>query len=292
MANRFKRRKPIPTGGRHLRGNAKFVKIGPYSISSYDATVLTEYLRNGMKAREAVVSTGTPLPGAHTKAYQILHKPDVMGALNHLLVERRKRVDLELDDVVRYHYEIAVADAREFNCLHWRCCRYCWGIDNQYHFTQAELRNALQKHQARFAKLDTDKRPMFDEEGGDGFDSRKDPQRGPEWEEGSNDGHSCPECNGKGVPVIEEVDLSKLSYGASLIFDGIKVGRDGSVEFKLNANRSKSMEEVTRLLGLARPKRNVVTPDFDAEDDDVIDAILDEAESRGLIGPDDYGKVV
>ena len=287
MANRFRRRKPIPTDYIHLRSLPQVV-IGPYKLTPFDANVLTEYMRNGFKGREAMLSSGIAAPGAHTAAYRVLHKPEVMGALNHLLIERRKRVDIELDEVVNYHFAMATADAREFNCLHWRCCRYCWGIDNQYQFTQAELRNAQQKHQIKYDKLPPHKRPLFDEEGGDGFNSRKDPQRGPDWDEKANDQHSCPECSGKGVPVLEEVDLSKLSYGASLIFDGIKVGRDGSVEFKLNANRSKGMEEVAKLLGISRPKRSVVTPDFDDMEPAELDALLDEAESRGLIGPGDY----
>ena len=48
------------------------------------------------------------------------------------------------------------------------------------------------------------------------------------------------------------------------------------------------MEEVAKLLGISRPKRNVVTPDFDDMEPAELDALLDEAESRGLIGPGDY----
>ena len=290
MANRFKRRKPIPSS--YLRSSPQ-VTIGPYKLSPFDAHILNEYMRNGFKGKDAIVSSGVPPAGAHTAAYRVLHKPEVIGALSYLLVERRKRVDIELDEVVRYWFEMATADAREFNPLVWRCCRYCWGIDNQYQFTQAELRAAYQKHQAKFARLPAEKRPLFDEEGGIGFDSRKEPQRGQDWGDKANDQHSCPECNGKGVPIIEEVDLSKLSYGASLIFDGIKVCRDGSVEFKLNNNRSKGMEEVAKLLGMA-PRRHIATPNFDDMEAPELDALLDEAETRGLISPGDYrsGQVI
>ena len=295
MPNRFTRKAPPHDPNKTIK-TSRTVKIGDYYLSPFDAKFVIEYQRDFNARRAALEASGgnTSPSNGTVRSHFLLKKPEVLGALHHLLAERREKVGVELDYVVNYHLAMATADTREFNCWHWRCCRYCWGIDNQYQFTQAELRNASQKHRAKHARLPPEKRPLFDEEGGVGFDSRRDPQRGPEWNDKSNDGHSCPECNGKGVPVIEEVDLGKLSYGASLIFDGIKVGRDGSVEFKLNANRSKGMEEVARLLGLTRPKRAVVTPNFDDEDEDVLDAILDEAESRGLIGPGDYrhGKVV
>ena len=291
--NKFTRRKPIPTGGQQLRSGAGTVGIGPYQLSAFDAHVLTEFMRNGMKAREAMLACGTPEAGAHTAAYRVFHKPEVMGALNHLLVERRKRVDIELDEVVNYHYAMANADPLEFpNPVVWRCCRYCWGIDNQYQFTQAELRNAYQKHSTRYAKLSAEKRPLFDEEGGVGFDCRRDPQRGPEWGGRSNDGRSCPECNGKGVQVVEEVDLSKLSRGARLIFDGVKVNPNGVVEYKFNGNRSRGMEEVAKLLGLTGSRRTIPLPNFDGMEDGILDALLDEAEGRGLIGPGDYRDLV
>jgi len=189
-----------------------------------------------------------------------------------------RRADVKIDDLIRYWYSMATADAREFNPLKWRCCRYCWGVDHKYQFTPNEYRRRKERE------------PELGEEGGLDFNQMRDPMRGPEWAElgfEPNSDHSCPECNGKGVPRIEPIDLSKLSYGAQLIFDGVKVTKDGDIEFRLNQNRSKGMEQVALLLGFVRPRRPLFTVSLGDLSEEQIDAMLEEARGQGLIRLED-----
>jgi len=246
-------------------------------LTYLEQRVLDEYLKDFDKTA-AGLRAGIKPENAMRQAWAILNKPHVVDALRDALEERYRKADVKIDDLIRYWYSMATADAREFNPLRWRCCRYCWGVGHRYQFTPNEYRRRKEKE------------PELGEEGGLDFNQMRDPMRGPEWAElgfEPNSDHSCPECNGKGVPRIEPIDLSKLSYGAQLIFDGVKVTKDGDIEFRLNQNRSKGMEQVALLLGFVRPRRPLFTVSLGDLSEEQIDAMLEEARGQGLIRLED-----
>lgn len=268
------------------------VTFGEEKLDPKEAKLLQEYLKD-FSGTKAAIRAGLPKHSAHVLASDILRRPHVLAAMHHELVQRRQEAKIEVAEVIKYWWAMATADVREFNPVRYRCCRFCWGEDNLYQFTANEFRELRLRHILQHRHMSPDERPVLDELGGVGFNQMRDPMRGPEWNDKQNSPQSCPECNGKGQARIEEVDLSKLSYGASLIFDGVRVSADGSVEFKLNGNRSKGMEQVSLLLGFVRPRKPVWATDFNDMTPEELDAILTEAEAKGFIGPGDYrGKVI
>jgi phage terminase small subunit len=271
------------------------VEVGKVIIAGDEQRFIIEYLKdfNGTKA---AIRAGYPERSAHNYAHNFLKKASVIAAIQTELADRRQEARIEISEVIRYWWAMATADVREFTPIQWRCCRYCWGEDNLYQFTSNEWRETRIKHQKMFKHLKDEDRPVLDALGGIGYNQMRDPMRGPEWENKGfsvNADHSCPECNGKGLARIEQVDLSKLSYGAQLIFEGIKVSANGDVEFKLTSNRSRGMEQVALLLGFVKQRRTIKEINFGEMEADELDAVLAEAESRGYLHPSDYkGKTI
>lgn len=266
------------------------VDFGNARLTPKEAAILREYMKD-FNGKDAAIRAGCAEKSAAITASTVLRQPHVLMAMHHELVERRKKADIEVDEVIKYWWSMATADVREFNPLRWRCCRFCWGQDNLYQFTPNEWRELQIKHQMSHRHLPDEEKPILDALGGEGFDQMRDPMRGPEWEArgfAPTADRSCPECNGKGTPRIEEIDLNKLSYGASLIFDGVKVHPDGMVEFKVNSNRSEGMKHVAQLLGFIRPRKPIWAADFADLTPEELDALLTAAEARGFISKSDY----
>ncbi len=282
----------IPKPEKRGRGRPRLDVPHPVTVQAKlayeERRILEEFLKD-FDVTAAGMRAGIRAQYAHATVTRIMQRPHVMAALHYEMSERQRRADIQVDEVIRYWYQMAKADPREFNPLRWRCCRFCWGEDNLYQFTPSEFRKLQIAHQKKYATNPADA-PMLDEQGGTGFNQLRDPMRGPEWDEmgfKSNHSHSCPECNGKGQPRIEEIDLSKLSPGALLIFEGIKVSSTGDIEFKLNNNRSKGMEQVAQLLGFVRPRKPVWAANFTDLTADELDAMLAEAEQHGYIAESD-----
>lgn len=194
-----------------------------------DGRILTEYLKD-YKTEIAANRAGF----ARSYVFTVLQKPHVKQAILNVMTERHKKAMFTVDETAKYWKELATADARELNPLKYGACRYCWGMDNLYQFTKNEQRQRVAQHKHKYRNVDEP--PMLDELGGEGYDQTRSPNE------------DCTECNGIGVARIVPVDLDNLSYGAQLLFDGIKVGKDGSVEFKLR-NRSQAMEQYQLLMG-------------------------------------------
>jgi len=264
--NKFTRRSPEP--GRATKYNG-LIKIGGQWLPPREALFLREYIKDWNGAQASLRASLTiDRNCAGWFASDMLKRPRVLLALHTLLKERQQRMDIGADEVVRYWHTLAHADATELNPARRRCCRYCWGIDNQYQLTLSEHRQLVQEHRRKFAK---DRNPpLLDEKGGPGFLPTKEPNSG------------CPECGGSGIWRLEPIDLENLSPGARMLFDGLKVYRDGSVEVRTR-NRDTAMRNLSELLGFIRPRRGLWDFDFDSLDDTQLDALINEARSRGLL---------
>jgi hypothetical protein len=169
-----------------------------------------------------------------------------------------RKFDLSPNQIAQYWLDIATADVRELTPK--VCCRYCWGVDNQYQYTKNELLNTRRTHLQKQMRLVEAKRVPLDEEGGDGFDRTRAP---------SSD---CPECRGVGVFDMEALDLNKISRGAALLYDGVSIGPRGVVEVKIR-DRSKAMQMLQRLLGYEVERKMVLVRTFDPtqlQDDELV----------------------
>lgn len=188
---------------------------------------------------------------ASTEGYKLLRSPEVGAEVQRLMDERAMRTGITADRVLLHAWSVAMADARELTELLIGSCRHCWGLYNQYQYTETELELARDKHMREAKKkAQAEKQPfdpdavVFHERGGPGYDPNKPPN--PE----------CPECWGDGVsrPVIH--DTRHLSPGAAALYDGIAIkrGKEGMTVNVKTQDRSPYLMLVARHLGMLNDK--------------------------------------
>jgi hypothetical protein len=118
----------------------------------------------------------------------------------------------------------------------------------------------------------------FDEQGGPGYTTNRDPCRGPDWvARNPNNGpatadHSCPGCHGDGELRVLIRDTTTLSLGARLAYDGVKVGAHGSVEVKFR-DRGWAEDRIARYAGMFNDRRTPSDPNR-LSDDQLVDAVV------------------
>lgn len=189
-----------------------------------EALFVAEYLvdLNGTQAYMRAYPRASNMT-ARTEAAALLRKPAVAAAVEAGRRALSERAEVKAEEVVRKLGLMACADEREIMEVRVGCCRYCWGTDNRYQYTAAELERAELAHAAA---VEQDKASGdFDRKGGIGFNANRPPS--PE----------CPECFGDGHPRAVFNDTRRLSEGAALLFAGVKVTRDG-FEVKLHSREA------------------------------------------------------
>jgi hypothetical protein len=204
-------------------------------------TFVREYLSNGRSASRAARAAGYTGKNSNVIAvtgYEVANTPAVRALIDQETAKRLDRLQITGDDVAKYWWALANADARELSPIARAACRHCYGQDFQYQFTLAEFRLARGAHLSKQLKLPPDERKPFDELGGIGYDKTKEPNP------------ACPECRGSGVWVSRPIDLDNLSPGAALLFDGVKQDRHGNIEFRLR-DRSRALEMFGYITGLS-----------------------------------------
>jgi len=233
------------------------------AASAFRTQFIFEFVKD-FNATEAIQRAGYTGDHPRQMASELMSEPDVRAQIEKVIQARRDRLEIASDDVAKYWLDIATADPRELCPVIVSCCRYCYGFDHQRQYTLNEQRDRQRRHyQKQMRKLLKD-REDFDEEGGDGYDFTKPPV--PE----------CPECHGVGISTVKPIDVTKLSRQAARLFNGYKIGKDGTVEIKLR-DMDRAMENLTSLLGLDKKRR---IGEFNP--DDMTDEELDAAIKDGL----------
>ena len=248
-----------------------------FASTNYRLLFAHEFAKD-FNGTQAVVRAGYQGTNPTQAASELLSYPDVKAVVSKLVAERTDRLQIAADDIARYWFKLATADARDLCPVIVSCCRYCYGIDHQYQFTLNEMRTQRQQHQLiQLKKKKPEDRVEFDELGGDGYDFTHKPLA------------DCPECHGVGIATIVPVDVTKLSDQAALLYDGYKIGKDGTVEIKVR-DRSRAMDSLTEILGLGK-KRRILEHNPEDMSDEEIDSALESALRRKLISPDQIKQV-
>ncbi len=211
------------------------------------------HLRPTDAAREAGFAAGR----AKVTACELLQLPGVQARIQALLEAKSQRTAIEADAVIQRFWAIATADANEIAEYRRTCCRHCYGVHHDYQRTQRERDRDHASWQASveaFGKLTEAQqkvtprpRETFDEQGGIGWDPRKDPNP------------ACPECFGAGVEGAHFKDTRKLSAGAKALYAGVKLTKDG-LELKTHS-QTDALLQVGRHLGLFKDKLEVDVTD-------------------------------
>lgn len=265
MPYNFRRTTPAPTPnslmGHNVHGNARIEGAKLYPRMMLFAKEFTK----DFSIKRAAIRAGYAESGAYVTGFTLLRRKDIQELVNTELAKRAERLDMSIDRVASYWLNLATVDPRRLAPR--GSCRYCWGVDFQHQFTMNEMRLARQEHMRDQLKLkDPCNRREFDELGGDGYDKYRDPNP------------DCPECNGRGIRVI---DLDVLSDGEAALIAGITVMPNGSVTLKMR-DQSRAMENLQMLLGYVRPRKAVPVLDPDMTEEQ-LDAVLQAAVDRGQL---------
>lgn len=197
-----------------------------------------EYMMD-LDGRGAALRTGlAPVMGS-----RLLADPIVQALISKQQETRSQRLSLDVDDIVRRLWILATADVRDIVRPRRVACRYCYGIDHRYQFTLDELRRAQQKHELIQRRLPMEMRTPFDDLGGDGFDGTKPPAE------------DCTECFGEGILSVYIEDADNFTPGAAALYGGVKVGKDGSVEFKFR-DKDRALAYVMEIMGVTSIGKN------------------------------------
>ena len=179
----------------------------------------------------------------YSKASHLAAEDKVRERIAEIMASAAKGSELEAEQLLRMHVEIATADTRELVQYRRVACRYCHGKGHRYQFTPAEMERAREKHEEKQAQAKGDPKP-FDDKGGVGYSKKVDPHP------------DCPECHGDGIGEMLVHDTRKLSPVAAQLYEGVKLGKDG-LEVKIRS-RGESLTAIARHRGFFE-KDNKVT---------------------------------
>lgn len=218
----------------------------PRGLTPLEHRFCSEYLvdLNGLRAYQRANPEVT-YESAGTLASRLLEKVEVRCEIQRLVDERATVTGVTSNRVLMRLWQMATADARKLIEYRVGSCRHCWGMYNQYHYTEAEFSAAQDKHireeanRGKAEKADFEPRP-FPEKGGPGFD----PNRPPNPE--------CPECwgDGKGRTIVH--DTRELEAGEAMMYAGIKVTKD-SVDVRMHSP-FEALQLIGRHLGMWNDK--------------------------------------
>src|ERR1044071_1315394 len=195
---------------------------------------------------------------------KLLESKMVQAAIQVAKLRRSTQTEVYANDVLRRWVLLATADARELVQVRMVACRYCWGLEHRFQFRDNELLEALADHKRTQLAMwpnDPEKRAIFDDRGGGGYDGGREPCRGPVWVErqremgvprvpGATADHNCPACDGDGERTVWVNDSRFYSAAGALLYNGVKVNqKTGSIELNLR-DRSQAEKMIGEHLGM------------------------------------------
>jgi hypothetical protein len=178
---------------------------------------------------------------------------DIAAAIQTAKQQRAERVEIEADAVLQEVYAIAMADTNGIVSFRRECCRYCWGVNHAYQYKtereRAEARRLFERNlaQAKRAKVPKAGLPVFDDSGGIGFDTKREPHP------------DCPECLGEGHGHVFIADTRRLSPALRSLYGGVKHTKEG-IEVKVHP-KDRALELLMRHLGLLKEEVRVTVVD-------------------------------
>lgn len=222
--------------------SAQPFNLSNYGLNDMQVRFVEEYLidlnRTAAYRRAGYKGEGNT---AYVNASRLLRNAKVSRAIRDALGERSRRVKITQDEVLKWWWDIATADATQLTEHHRGCCRYCWGLGHNYQWRDAvEFKEAEEKVAGKEgAKLPQDT-------GGYGYDGTVDPNP------------DCPRCNGVGIGRSVFHDTRDLTGAERRLFAGIKEGKSG-LEV-ITRNQDEAMKMVAQHLGMLKTKTELSGP--------------------------------
>lgn len=210
---------------------------------------------NGTRSYMAVYGGNYNVAGV--MAHRMFQLPHVKTYLGERMKQAFARTESAQDDIIQAYTFLAYADVNELVEHRREACRYCYGTDHRYQSTPEEMRRARDEHAAKIAEL-KDKSggvafaPAFDEQGGVGFDPRREPHP------------DCPECYGEGRAKVHFHDTRNLSPAALALYEGAEITKDG-IKIK-TSSRDGAREKLAKILKVYEDASSQVNITFTAEE--------------------------
>lgn len=181
---------------------------------------------------------------AASRASDLMKVPEVAAAVEKGKAARLERLAVTADDVLRDVVLGLRADANELVEHVLDSCRHCHGDGHKYQFTPAEFERALEAYlQADRARKGGAQDPLglkfLEKHGANvGYDPRRPPHE------------DCPECFGRGVPVVLAKDTRFLSDAGRRQYAGAKVTKNG-IEIQAR-DRDKALDLAAKHTGVSK----------------------------------------
>lgn len=211
------------------------------ALTAKQKLFVQEYLID-LNATRAYKAAGYVAKGnaAEVNASRLLSNAKVQAAIQEAMDKRSARTEITQDMVLQRWWAIATADPNELTTLRRLCCRYCFGINHDYQWTDVEEYEAAVKMEIEAAKADEREPNIPSDAGGYGFDRLIKPHP------------KCPKCGGEGRLDVHFADTSEVSPEAKMLFAGVKQTMAG-IEIKMQ-DQGKALENVARHLGMFKEK--------------------------------------
>lgn len=213
--------------------------VTDFGLSEREARFVMEMSVDG-NASAAYIRAGYSPKQANANAARLNAKDSIQAALARVRAKVAERAGFTAEEALQMAADILRADTRELVEYKVGCCRYCHGDGHRYQRTAGEMAVAREKHNAQVARRQERNRdyedPGFDEQGGEGFDIRREPNA------------ACPVCGGDGEGKVVIKDTRKVSKAAAALYAGVKEGKDG-IEVKFH-DKATMLEKMFRYHGL------------------------------------------
>ncbi len=192
-----------------------------------------------LNATQAAIRAGYSEATAAEQASRLLKNVNVQEAIRERLDDIATVAGITAEKVLKLRWQIATADPNDLMQLRRVCCRYCYGFDHEYQWTQAEYfeaaNDAINKQH-----------PAPDCIGGIGFDETLEPHP------------VCPECNGKGVESMHINDTRHLKGSARRLYAGVRKTKDGLQI--LTRDQDAALKVVEAYLGMNIERKEISGP--------------------------------
>lgn len=142
-----------------------------------------------------------------TDAFSLSRRPRVKNAIRDAKAAATEIANLDHAYVLKHLMRIVEADHSKISSVVKRNCRFCWGIDFKYQFTDVEYEE--RREMAESAKI------PFVEAGGGGYTKKRPPHP------------DCPECGGEGEAQVITTATSELGPNERELYAGVENTRYG-----------------------------------------------------------------
>lgn len=210
-----------------------------HGLSEREVRFCLEYIVDD-NASAAYLRAGYTTKNANVLGPRKLAEAGIKAAVTRLRAKRGEHVGFTADNALAMAAAILKADARELVEFRVGPCRFCYGDGGLYQRTAGEMGRDRAKHDAlqdRRRERNKDyEAEDFDEQGGDGYDIRLQPNT------------ECKNCGGDGRGRVVVKDTRNLSEGAAALYSSVKEGKDG-VEVRMH-DKIAVLEKVFKHHGL------------------------------------------